>query len=89
MCMIVKVEYATPRTEQTGSVAAMVETHSSKGKSAAIMVEMILEVSVDRILAFTPLPIPSASTITVESPLCSTMSIWSPQSCSPSWLMLL
>ena len=31
----------------------------------AIIVEMILAVSVERILAFTPLPSPSASTIVV------------------------
>ena len=65
--MIVKVEYATPRTEQIGRVAAMVDTHSSRDSPSAIMVEMILLVSVERMLAFTPLPSPSASTITVES----------------------
>ena len=32
------------------------------------MVEMIFEVRVESMLAFTPLPRPSASTTTVESP---------------------
>ena len=83
MCIIVNVEYATPRTEQTGSVAAIVDTHSSRGSPAAIIVEIILDVSVERMLALTPLPSPSARTITVESSFCSTISTWSPQSCSP------
>ena len=73
-CMMVNVEYATPRTEHTGSVAAMVETHSSMGRPSAIMVEMILAVRVERMLAFTPLPRPSARTITVEFSSCSTTS---------------
>ena len=87
--MMVKVEYATPRTEQTGSVAAMVDTHSSSGRPSASMVEIILEVRVERIDAFTPLPRPSESTMTIEFSSGSTMSTWSPQSCSPTWLMLL
>ena len=82
-CMMVKVEYATPRTEHTGSVAAMVDTQSSRLSPSAIMVEMILLVSVDRMLAFTPLPRPSARTMTVELSPCSTISTWSPHSCSP------
>ena len=42
--------------ESTGRMAAMVSTHSSMESPAASMVEMILLVRVDRILAFTPLP---------------------------------
>ena len=61
--MIVKVEYATPRKEHTGRVAAMVDTHSSIGRPAAIIVDMIFDVSVESMLAFTPEPRPSASTI--------------------------
>ena len=61
-----KVEYATPLTEQIGKVAAMVSTQSSIVKPSAIIVEMILDVSVDKILAFTPLPKPSASTIKLQ-----------------------
>ncbi len=86
---MVKVEYATPRTEQMGRVLAMVCTQSSSDSPCAIMVEIILLVSVDRMLALTPLPSPSANTMTVESSPCSTTSTWSPQSCSPAWLMLL
>ena len=86
--MIVNVEYATPLTEQTGNVAAIVETHSSIGRPSAIIVDIILDVSVERILAFTPLPRPSARTITVEFSFSSTISTWSPQSCSPTWLIL-
>ena len=88
-CRMLKVEYATPRTLQIGRVCAMVSTQSSSVSPSAIMVEMILEVSVERMLAFTPLPNPSASTMTVELSPCSTTSTWSPQSCSPAWLMLL
>ena len=72
--IIVNVEYATPLTEQIGRVAAMVETHSSRQMPSAIIVEMIFDVSVERMLALTPLPSPSARTIMVESSLCSTMS---------------
>ena len=81
--MMVNVEYATPRTEHTGSVAAMVPTQSSSESPSAIIVEMMVEVSVDRIDAFTPLPSPSASTTITELSFCSTMSTWSPHSCSP------
>jgi type III pantothenate kinase len=79
----IEVEYATPLTEQTGSVAAIVSTHSSRERPSASIVEMIFEVSVERILALTPLPKPSESTTTVELSSGSTISIWSPQSCSP------
>ena len=89
MWMMVKVEYATPRTEHIGSVAAIVSTQSSMESPSAIMVEIIFEVSVERMLAFTPLPSPSASTITDERSPSSTTSTWSPQSCSPKWFMLL
>ena len=54
-----------------GKVAAIVATQSSTGRSLAIIVEMILEVSVARILALTPLPRPSARTTTVELSLGS------------------
>ena len=77
------------RTEQMGSVAAMALTHSSNGRPSAIMVEMMREVRMERILAFTPLPRPSASTSTEESSPCPTASTWSPHSSSPTWLMLL
>ena len=83
MRMMVNVEYATLRTSQTGSVAAMVETQSSMVMSLAIMVEMIFAVSVERMFAFTPLPRPSARTTTVALSPCSTISTRSPQSCSP------
>ena len=39
--MMVNVEYATPRWEQTGRVAAIVSTHSSMGSPADIIVDMI------------------------------------------------
>ena len=80
---IVNVEYATPRTEQMGRVAAIVDTHSSIERLFAIIVDIIFDVNVDKILALTPLPSPSAKTITVEFSFCSTISTWSPQSCSP------
>ena len=63
--MMVNVEYATPRTLHTGRVAAMVSTASTSFMPAAIMVEIILLVSVESMLALTPLPRPSASTSTV------------------------
>ena len=72
--MMVKVEYATPRTEHIGRVAAMVATHSSSGRPSAIIVDIIFEVRVERMLALTPLPSPSASTMTVEFSSCSIMS---------------
>ena len=86
---MVNVEYATFLTEHTGKVAATVSTQSSSESPSAIMVEIILEVSVESMLALTPLPSPSARTMTV-SPLCpSTTSTWSPQSSSPTWFTLL
>jgi hypothetical protein len=63
---MVNVEYAMPRVWQTGSVAAMVSTQSSRRSPAASMVESSLEVSVERMFAFTPLPSPSARTMIVE-----------------------
>ena len=66
--------YGRGASDMKGSVAAMVATHSSTGSPSAIIVEMMRDVRVDRILAFTPLPSPSASTITVEFSSCSTMS---------------
>ena len=65
--MMVNVEYATCLTLQIGSVAAMVDTQSSRVSEFAIIVEIILAVSVERMLAFTPLPRPSASATMVES----------------------
>ena len=44
-------------------------------RPAAIMVEMIFEVRVERMLALTPLPSPSASTMTDEFSSLSTISI--------------
>ena len=41
--MIVKVQYAIFRSEQTGRVDTMVETHSSIDNPAAIIVERIFE----------------------------------------------
>ena len=81
--MMVKVEYATLRTLQTGSVFTMVSTHSSMGMPFSIMVERILLVSVERILAFTPLPRPSARTSVRLLSLRAMISTRSPQSCSP------
>ena len=49
----------------------------------ASMVEMIFEVRVERMLALTPLPRPSASTMTLELSSPPRTSRWSPQSCSP------
>ena len=49
-----------------GNVAAIVETQSSSFNPSAIIVEIIFDVSVDKILALTPLPRPSAKTITWE-----------------------
>ena len=40
--------------------------------------------SVDKILALTPLPRPSARTMTLECSFSSATSTWSPQSCSPT-----
>ena len=73
-CIIVNVEYATPLTEQIGRVLAIVSTQSVMDRPSDIIVEIILPVSVDRILALTPLPSPSANTITVESSPDSTTS---------------
>ena len=50
-----------------GSVAAMVSTQSSSDRPSAIIVEMIFDVRVDKMLALTPLPRPSASTTTASS----------------------
>ena len=66
----------------------MVWTQSARVRPFDIMVQMILAVRVDRMLAFTPLPSPSARTTTREPSSCSTISTWSPQSCSPHLLRL-
>lgn len=72
--IIVKVEYAICLTAHTGSVAAIVDTQSSIVRAFAIIVEIILEVRVDNMFAFTPLPSPSASTDTVAPSPCSAIS---------------
>ncbi len=51
----------------------MVETHSSRLMECAIMVEMILAVRMERMLALTPDPKPSARTKIMEDP-CSMVS---------------
>ena len=71
-----------------GRVSIMVLTHSSMDICAAIMVEMMVDVKVDKMLAFTPLPSPSAKTKIVVSPSRAICTM-SPQSCSPNLLMLL
>ena len=75
-----------PRWAHTGRVMAMVSTQSSTVISPASMVERILAVRVERMLAFTPLPRPSASTMMKLSSRF-TVSTWSPQSCSPALFM--
>ena len=75
------------RTLQMGRVRVTVRTHSSTGMPLAIMVAMILEVSVERIFALTPLPRPSASTRVVLSSN-RTVSTRSPQSSSPFLMRL-
>ena len=86
--MIVKVEKAVLRSEHMGSVSAIVSTASRISSPAASIVDIIVDVSVDSMLALTPLPRPSARTTIVESSF-STISTWSPHSCSPSWLRLI
>ena len=85
---MLKVEYASLRTLHTGSVAAMVSTASTTLAPSCSMVAMMVLVSVERMLAFTPLPRPSARTAMVEF---SVRRIWtlSPQSSSLNLLMLL
>ena len=60
--MTENVEYATPRTLHTGRVWIMVSMQSSMGMLLETIVQRIFEESVERMLAFTPLPSPSAST---------------------------
>ena len=60
----------------------MVETHSSIVMRLAIIVPRIVAVSVERMLAFTPLPSPSDST-SVESSSLRSKVYQSPQSVSP------
>jgi len=59
------------------------------GMPFAIIVQMILLVSVERMLAFTPLPRPSASTIVRDFSLLPMISTRSPQSCSFTWFRLM
>ena len=77
-----KVEYATPRCLQTGREPAIVSMHSSSGTFAAAIVHKILLVSVDKMLAFTPLPMPSASTRVAPPSAAGIISTLSPQSSS-------
>ena len=79
---MVKVEYATPRSEQTGRVLAMVSTASSSVAPEDSMVAMILLVRVDKMFALTPLPSPSASTARAKSSV-RVNSTLSPHSSSP------
>ena len=65
MWMTEKVEYATPRTLHTGRDCTIVSMQSSMETSLETIVHRILEVSVERIFAFTPLPSPSARTSVV------------------------
>ena len=55
-----------------GSVDATVSMHSSTGSLRDISVERMVEVSVERMLAFTPLPNPSERT-TVSLPFSFVM----------------
>ena len=71
------------KAAQLAKKALLRDVDSSNESPSASIVEVILEVSVESILALTPLPNPSDKTITVESSLGSTTSTWSPQSCSP------
>ena len=64
----------------------MVSTLSSTVMSPASMVARILEVRVERMLALTPLPRPSASTMMTLSSRF-TVSTWSPHKSSPALFM--
>lgn len=70
MRMIVKVEYASCLTLHIGKVDTIVDIHSSIDIELAIIVDKILDVNVESIEAFTPLPGPSAKT-TMEAPSLS------------------
>ena len=87
-CKILKVEYATCRSWQIGSVSTIVSTHSSNAAPFKNMVPSILEVSVDKILALTPLPMPSARIRISESSVFR-ISTLSPQSTSENLFRLL
>jgi len=66
----------------------MVATQSSMLIPPATIVEMIFDVRVERMFAFTPLPSPSASTMTSSSSFGETHCTRSPQSVSPSLFRL-
>ena len=87
ICSTLKVEYASFRTLHTGSVFAMVSTTSAMLAPSFSIVDTMVLVSVERILALTPLPRPSASTAMVESGARMIFTL-SPQSSSPYLLRL-
>ena len=66
----------------------MVSKHSSSGAPFKNMVPRIFVVSVERMLAFTPLPMPSARMMTSESGVFK-ISTLSPQRISENLLRLL
>ena len=70
-----------PRSLQTGRVWAIVSTVSSIEAPRLIIVEIIFDVSVERMFALTPLPRPSERTSSVLSGVFIT-STRSPQSSS-------
>ncbi len=86
MSKIVNVEYAMFRTLHIGKVLVMVSIVSLRSAPCCSMVIMILLVKVAKILAFTPLPNPSAKTMIVRLSLF-TISTLSPQSSSLNLLM--
>ena len=80
--MTENVEYASPRTLHTGRVWIIVSMQSIRSMSLEIIRQRIFEVRVERMLAFTPLPSPSARTRVVQSPFRQS-STWSPHNSSP------
>ncbi|MPN42359.1 hypothetical protein SDC9_189916 [bioreactor metagenome] len=78
---MVNVEYATCLTLHMGRVCVIVSTASSMEAPSLSIVPIILDVSVARMLAFTPLPKPSDSIIITDSLVLITSTL-SPQSSS-------
>ena len=76
------------RTLHSGSVRTTVFTQSSTDMPPTLMVDRICAVSVAKMLAFTPLPRPSASTQMRVSSLLANITR-SPQSCSPRLIRLM
>ena len=76
------------RTLQMGSVSTIVSTHSSSVAPFKNMVPRILDVSVARMLAFTPLPMPSARIMMLESSVFNSSTL-SPQRTSVNLFRLL